>query len=110
MWDYIVRYKDSSNEYEVRFMIVMMMAYYLEDKYIEYVFDIIDNINLGYYYVKMAIAWLLATSVAKCEKETISYLKRCRLDKWTFNKMISKCNDSYRVRDEVKMLLKEMRK
>lgn len=110
IWDYIIKYKDSVNEYEVRFMVVMMMAYYLDNEYINDVLEIIDNINLDFYYVKMGIAWLLATCIVKFEKETLSYLKKCSLDKWTFNKMISKCNDSYRVRDELKILLKEMRK
>ena len=110
MWNYIIKYKNSDKEFEVRFMIVMMMSYYLDKKYIEDIFDIIDSITLDKYYVKMAIAWLLATSIVKCEKETIKYLENCKLDKYTFNKMISKCNDSYRVRKDLKDLLKKMRK
>ena len=58
----------------------------------------------------MAVAWLLATSIVKCEKETIEYIGRCNLDDFTFNKMISKCCDSYRVSDELKSKLKSMKK
>lgn len=110
MWNFITRYKDSNNEFKIRFMIVMMMNYFLETIYINEIFEIIDNIKCDKYYVKMAIAWLLATSIVKCEKETIEYINVCKLDKFTFNKMISKCCDSYRVSDELKCKLRGMRK
>jgi len=106
VWDFINNYKDSYKEFEVRFMIVTMMDYYLEDKYINSIFSVINNLKCSKYYVKMAVAWLLATSVFKCEKETIKYIENCKLDKFTYNKMISKCCESYRVRGDLKILLK----
>lgn len=110
VWDFITRYKHSDKEFEVRFMIVMMMDYFLETKYTSKIFNIIDNIKCDKYYVKMAVAWLLATSIVKCEKETIEYISNCKLDDFTFNKMISKCCDSYRVSCELKCILRAMRK
>lgn len=110
MWDFIIGYKDSECEFEVRFMIVMMMSYYLDKNHIGKIFEIINNIKCDKYYVKMAIAWLLATSVFKCEEETLAYLRTCNLDNFTFSKVISKCNDSFRVRDELKKVIKEIRK
>ena len=102
--------KDREEEFVVRFMLVMMLDYYLESKYINDIFDIIDNIKCDKYYVKMAIAWLLSVSIVKCEKETLEYLNRCNLDKFTFNKVVSKCSDSYRVRDDLKKILKCMKR
>ena len=110
MWDFISNYKNSCKEFEVRFMLVMMMDYYLDNKYIKDIFCIIDNLKCDAYYVKMAVAWLLATSFVKCEEETLEYIKRCNLDKFTFNKMISKCIESYRIHDDLKLLLKKMKK
>lgn len=109
MWNFINKYKNSAKEFELRFMLIMMMDYYLEDKYIDDIFETINNLKLEQYYVKMAVAWLLATSIVKCEERTLEYIKRCNLDKMTFNKMISKCCESYRVKDEIKQLLKSMK-
>ena len=110
MWKFITKYKDSDKEFEVRFMVVMMMDYFLETVYINEIFNIIDNIKCDKYYVKMAIAWLLSTCIVEMEKETIEYMGRCNLDDFTFNKMISKCCDSYRVSDELKCELRGMKK
>lgn len=110
MWKFITKYKDSDKEFEVRFMVVMMMDYFLEAKYISEIFKIIDNVKSDKYYVKMAIAWLLATSIVKCERETLEYINNCKLDNFTFNKMISKCCDSYRISNELKDKLRGMKK
>lgn len=110
MWEFITSFKDSKKEFEIRFMVVMMMNYYLEDKYISEVFNILDNVKCDFYYAKMAISWLLATALAKCEKETMIYIKRCKLDNFTFNKFISKSCESYRIKEDLKKLLKEMKR
>ena len=110
MWDYITKYKNSNKEFEVRFMVVMMMDYFLETKYINKIFKIIDRLKCNEYYVKMAVAWLLATSIVKYENVTLEYISNCKLDDFTFNKMISKCCDSYRVSEVLKKRLKGMRK
>lgn len=110
MWKFITKYKDSDKEFEVRFMVVMMMDYFLETTYINEIFNIINNIKCDKYYVKMAVAWLLATSIFKCEKETLEYINNCKLDNFTFNKMIGKCCDSYRISNELKDKLRGMKK
>ncbi len=38
----------------------------------------------------MAQAWLIAEAYIKCKQQTIVYLKKSSLDKWTFNKAIQK--------------------
>ena len=110
MWDFITSYKTSNNEFEIRFMIVMMMDYYLEEKYINNIFNILDNIKCDFYYVNMAIAWLLSTSLVKNEKETLEYLNNNNLSDFVINKTISKANDSYRVNKELKETLKKMKR
>ena len=110
MWDFITSYKTSNNEFEIRFMIVMMMDYYLEEKYINNIFNILDNIKCDFYYVNMAIAWLLSTSLVKNEKETLEYLDNNNLSDFIINKTISKAKDSYRVNKELKEILKKMKR
>lgn len=110
MWKFITSFKDSNREFEVRFMIVMMMGYYLEEEYISDIFKIIDNIKCDLYYANMAISWLLATSLVKLEMKTLEYLYNCNLSNFIFNKTISKACESYRVKDELKKKLKKMKK
>lgn len=110
MWDFIAKFVNSDKEFEVRFMVVMMMDYYLEDEYIEKIFNILDNIKIDFYYSNMAVSWLLATSVVKCEKKTIEYLRDCTLSDFVYNKAISKACESYRVNSELKQILKKMKR
>lgn len=110
MWEFITKFINSDKEFEVRFMVVMMMDYYLEDEYIEKIFNILDNIKIDFYYSNMAVSWLLATSVVKCEKKTIEYLRDCTLSDFVYNKAISKACESYRVSDELKQILKKMKR
>lgn len=97
MFDFIIKYKDSNKEYELRFMLVMLLNYYIEDKYIDKIFDTIEYINKDTYYVKMAVAWLISICYIKEKDSTIKYLKNNNLDNFTLRKTISKINDSYRV-------------
>lgn len=63
------------------------------------------------YYVNMANAWLIAECFTHFRDKTLAYLMGApRLNKFTMNKAISKCRDSYRVSAEDKELLKTLRK
>ena len=106
MFNFIIKYKDSKKEYELRFLLVMLLNYYIEDKYIDKIFEVIEYIKIDGYYVKMAVAWLLSICYIKEKEATINYLKNSHLDDFTLRKTISKINDSYRVSKEEKEQLK----
>lgn len=106
MFNFIIKYKDSKKEYELRFLLVMLLNYYIEDKYIDKIFEVIEYIKIDDYYVKMAVAWLLSICYIKEKEATINYLKNSHLDDFTLRKTISKINDSYRVTKEEKEQLK----
>lgn len=110
VWGYIIKYASSNEEFETRFMIIMMMDYFLEEKYLHDVFNIIDNVRCDKYYCEMAIAWLVATSLAKFEKETLEYLRNSHISKFAYNKAISKACESYRISDELKIKLRKMKR
>lgn len=110
MWEFVTSLKGSNKEFELRFMIVMMMDYYLDNVYIDKIFDIVDSICDDFYYSNMALSWLIATALVKCEKETLDYLNRCSLNKFVFNKAISKACESYRVSETLKETLKKMKR
>ena len=53
----------------------------------------------------MSNAWLLCEFMIKQRDKTLHYLKSNNLNKFTINKAISKCRDSFRVSKEDKELL-----
>lgn len=110
MWDFLQQYIVSDKEFEIRFAIVMILDYYIEEKYLQKVFDILDNIKHNGYYVKMAIAWAVSICIVKYYDNTLRYLQNCKLDNFTYNKSIQKAIESYRISDEQKNILRKMKK
>ncbi len=96
-WKFITQYQDSLAEFELRFMIVMMMDYFLTDEYIDQVLAIANNIRVDKYYTEMAIAWLVATAFVKQRSKTLAFLQNNQLSDFTQNKSIQKIRESYRV-------------
>ena len=66
--------------------------------------------DLSVYYVKMMIAWYFATALSKDFKRAVSYLEDSRLDKWVHNKTIQKGIESYRLTEQEKSYLRNLRK
>ena len=101
----------SQNEFAVRAGLVCLLDFYVDFDYLFLIFDRIESLrNRDEYYIKMAIAWLLAECFIKYPDETFSYLEQSTLEKWTFNKALSKICDSYRVSFEAKQQIKLLRK
>ena len=83
--------------------------------------DIIQEVDTGYYYVHMAAAWLIAEMLVKFYDKTLPFLKASYetgldgdefaiIDKKTHNKAIQKANESFRLSDEQKKFLKEIKR
>ena len=102
---------DDSREFATRVGTVLLKCYYVDFDYLNLIFDRVEKMaGREEYYVRMAIAWLVAECFIKFPEETLTYMKISHLPKWTYNKTISKVCDSYRVDEELKDLLKKMRK
>ena len=109
-WKIISKYFKSKKEYEIRFAIVMLLDHYVKEEYIDKIFKVVDNIKNEEYYVEMGIAWLVAEMYIKFPKQTMKYLKNCKLNKFTYNKALQKARESYRVSKEEKEILNKMKK
>lgn len=109
-WNTILYYAKSDKEFEIRFALVCMMDYYLEEKYIDDIFYVIEKVKKEGYYVKMAIAWLLSIAYIKIKDETKKYLNETTLDDWTYNKALQKMIESYRISDEEKEVIRKMKR
>ena len=92
----------ATNPWEQRFIFVMLLAYYVEDKYLKDIFKICEKIKSEEYYVNMAKAWLLSVCYVKYREETYKFLEKTKLDTWTVNKAIQKIRESLRVTKEEK--------
>ena len=110
VWNFLKEYLKSNKEFELRFAVVMILDFYVEEKYIDDILKIIDNIKSEAYYTQMAVAWLLSVCIVKFYDKTLEYLKNSKIDKFTFNKAIQKSIESYRITDEQKQILKNMKK
>ena len=100
----------SNREFEVRFGVISMMDYFLKDLYIDRVLKIYEEIGQKEYYVRMGIAWSLATAYLKYPDKIIDLLKGHRMDVWTHNKAIQKCRESKRVSAEDKAMLQKLKR
>lgn len=110
MWKYMQKYMQSNQEFEIRFAIVMMMDYYLNDQYIDEVLEVLKQIHHEGYYVKMGIAWLISVAFVKYEEKTREFLSNHHLDDFTYQKSLQKIIESNRVSNEVKDEIRKMKK
>lgn len=79
--------------------------------YLNQIYRVMNSLyNETDYYVNMMNAWLFCECFIKRREETIKFLKTHQLNKFTINKGISKCHDSYRVSKEDKEMLNKYRK
>ncbi len=110
MWNFLQEYLSSSDEFEVRFAVVMLLNFYVEEEYIELVLSNLDKIKHDGYYVKMAVAWAISICYVKFSEITFNYLKENNLDYFTYNKSLQKICESLKVSKEEKNIIRGMKK
>lgn len=110
-WDFVLKYLNSDKEFELRFCIVSMLDYFINDKYVDEVIKRLNEISHEGYYVKMAVAWTLAEIGIKYNNKAMIFLKgENNLDKFTYNKTLQKMIESYRIDDKQKDILRKMKR
>lgn len=109
-YSYLMTKIKTKNMWEQRFILVSLLDYYIEEKYLDEIFKIIEKIKSNEYYVNMAKAWLLSICYVKFPKETFEFLKNSNLDTWTINKSIQKIRESTRVSKEDKEKILKLKK
>jgi len=89
----INKYLKSDKEYVKRFAIVMLLAHYINDEYIEDILEQMAEVNTNKYYVMMAVAWTVSTCYIKFPVQTKNLLISGKLDDVTQNKSIQKIRE-----------------
>ena len=110
MWNFIQKYIKSDKEFHIRFGIVLILNYYIDEDYLYKDFKIFDSIKSDKYYVQIAVAWAISFCLIKFYDKTIEYLKNSKIDKFTYNKSIQKAIESYRITKEQKEFLRTLKK
>ena len=124
LWGFLQRWFDSGREFEVRFAVVTSMIYFLTEDWLCKVFQRIESIDIGWvrsdyrsvkgrsevpqqgtvqgtepYYVRMGIAWLLATALAKFPEQTRKFVASSKLPEDVMKLYIRKARESFRTRE-----------
>lgn len=138
MWNFLQKYLKSQKEYEIRFAVVMILEYYINQKYIDKVLNILSKIKHEGYYAQMAVAWAYSVCFIKFYDKTKSFFKEklikesnnktksnlknddcvklqkenkltVKINTFTYNKSIQKAIESYRLTKEQKDELRKMK-
>lgn len=110
VWEFLKPYLCSDKEFEVRFAVVMMLNFYINEDYVKLVLKNLDNISNDGYYAKMAVAWAISISFVKFEELTLEYLKNNNLDEYTYNKSLQKICESLKVDKDTKDVIRSMKR
>ena len=124
LWAFLERWFDSECEFEVRFAVVVVMCYFLNEEWLDKVFERINRLDFGRikskyntvkgkpkvaqqgtvqgaepYYVRMGVAWLLATALAKFPVATRAFVRSSNLPADVVKLYIRKARESLRTRN-----------
>lgn len=90
--------------------VIILMDFYLEESYLDFIFSEIEKIPSGRYYVDMGIAWLLSVCFVKYKEKTEVFLDNCSLSDFTYNKTLQKIVESNRVTKEEKVIIRSKKR
>ena len=105
----IYEWLQSDELYRVRYAVKCLMNYYLNEDFKKEHLLKVKEVKLEDYYVEMMIAWYLATGLAKNYDSFIKVIEDRWFNKSIQNKAIQKAVESYRVSDDHKEYLKQLK-
>ena len=100
------KYLNSNKEYYQRFGLVVLLDYYMDEKYLSDLFEIIRKEKFNGYYSKMAGAWLLSYLFINYFDQTLDFISNNKIDEFVLKKGIQKTLDSHRVAKNEKERIK----
>ena len=125
LWAFLEHWFDSEHEFEVRFAVVVAMCYFLNGEWLDKVFERINGLDFNRikskyktvkgkpkaaqqgtvqgaepYYVRMGVAWLLATALAKFPDQTRAFIRSSNLPEDVVKLYIRKARESFRTRTQ----------
>ncbi len=110
VWEWLQKYQKAKEEFVLRFYVIMLLDFYIQEEYIDEVLEKINHIQHEGYYVKMAIAWLISVAFIKFPEKTKKFLNNYTGDDFTWNKALQKMLESYRIDEETKKWIRNMKR
>lgn len=109
-WEFLQQYLNSREEFQIRFGLVQLLDYYVNETYLERVLEAVQQVQQEAYYVNMAQAWAISICYREFPEATLPILKKNTLNDFTHNKAIQKITESLKVSGEKKELVKTLRR
>lgn len=108
-WQFLMQFRNSTDEYTLRFILVMILDHFILAEYLDRIFNLLDHITSRAHYVEMAEAWLIAEIFTKFPAQTFAYLGRDQLSTFAHNKAIQKACESRRISTADKQHLRALK-
>lgn len=109
-WEFLQQYLNSREEFQIRFGLVQLLDYYVNEKYLPRVLEAVQQVYQEAWYVNMAQAWAISICYREFPEATLPVLKKNSLNDFTHNKAIQKITESLKVSGEKKELVKTLRR
>ncbi len=110
VWEFLMDYVNSSSPYDIRFAVVMMLDYFIDEEHTPELLRLFEKVKNDDYYVKMAVAWAISMCYVNLPEVTMPFLKNNNLDDFTYNKSLQKICESLRPNAEEKAMIKSMKR
>lgn len=110
LWAFLLKnYAKSTAEFELRFVLVMALNHFLEEKYLEDVLMLVENISSPAYYVVMAQAWLLSMLYVKFPQSALDFLTSHKVSTIVYAKTLQKILESKQISQIQREKIKNLR-
>lgn len=111
VWEFVTECLRSERPYTVRFAVVMLLNYYVDEAHLPQVLCALDGIKSDFYYVRMAVAWAVSVCFVKFPGPVMEYLRRGDngLDDVTYQKALQKIMESCSVDAGTKQEIRAMK-
>lgn len=110
MWRFLQEYLNSDQEFHIRFGVVMILNYFIDEMHLQDLFLIFNRIHPEGYYAKMAVAWAVSICYKKFPDKTEMYLRENELDLETYLKALQKILELHGVDPEKRSQIRVLRK
>ena len=107
---YVEKYLASGEEFVVRYALVTLLHYYVDEKYLPLIFACVRKCDCAHYYITMGAAWLIAEVLVKFYAQGVAFLEEDCIPAQMCNLAIRKARESFRLSPEQKEELKKFKK
>lgn len=97
VWTFLSPYLQDPREFHVRFGVVMLIFYYVNESYLANTLQVLSQVCHTGYYAQMAVAWAFSVCFACFPAQTAAHLHRNPPEEFILRKTLQKIRESHRV-------------